>query len=56
MPRSQVERLRRDSKELTHYIQRLKKEGDQQKVYTMLKKREFIERHLSDMEEYSYSN
>ena len=53
MPRSQVERLRRDSKELSHYIQRLKKEGNQQKVYSMLKKREFIVRQLSDMEEYS---
>jgi hypothetical protein len=53
MPRSQVERLRRDSKELSHYIQKLKKEGNQQKVFSMIKKREFIERQLSDMEEYS---
>ena len=52
MPRSQVERLRRDSKELSHYIQKLKKEGNQQKVFSMIKKREFIERQLSSMEEY----
>ena len=53
MPRSQVERLRRDSKELSHYIQRLKKEGNQKKVFSMIKKREYIERQLTDMEEYS---
>lgn len=53
MPRSQVERLKRDSNELSHYIQRLKKEGNVSKVYTMIKKREFIERQLTDMEEYS---
>ena len=53
MPRSQVERLKRDSNELSHYIQRLKKEGDQKKVYTMIKKREYIERQLADMEEYT---
>ena len=53
MPRSQVERLKRDSNELSHYIQRLKKEGNQKKVYTMIKKREYIERQLADMEEYT---
>jgi len=53
MSKSQIERLRRDSKELSHYIQRLKKEGDQQRAYTMTKKRDFIERQLTDMEEYS---
>lgn len=52
MPRSQVERLKRDSNELSHYIKRLKKEGNQPKVYKMIKKREFIERQLSSMEEY----
>lgn len=52
MPNSQVERLRRDSKELNHYIQRLKKEGDQTKVFKMIKKREFIDRQISDLEEY----
>ncbi len=53
MPKSQVERLKRDSNELSHFIQRLKKEGDQNKVYKMLKKREFIDRQISDLEEYS---
>jgi predicted DNA-binding protein len=52
MPKSQVERLIRDSRELTHYIQRLKKEGNQQRAYTMIKKREFIEKQLTDIEEY----
>jgi uncharacterized membrane protein (DUF106 family) len=52
MPRSQVERLKRDYHELSHYIKRLKKEGDQTKVYKMIKKREFIDRQISDLEEY----
>lgn len=52
MPKTQLERLRKDSRELSHYIQRLKKEGNQEKVFSMIKKREFIEKQLSDVEEY----
>ena len=52
MPKSQSERLKRDYNELTHYIQRLKKEGDNSKVYKMMKKREFINRQISYLEEY----
>lgn len=52
MPKTQAERLKRDSSELSHYIQRLKKEGDQSKVYKMIKKREYIDRQLSEMKEY----
>ena len=55
MPHSQVERLKRDSNELSHYIQRLKKEGDQTKVFKMMKKREYIKQQLSTMEELDWS-
>lgn len=52
MHNTQAERLRRDSKELSHYIQKLKKEGDQSKVYKMIKKREYIESQLTEIQEY----
>lgn len=46
----QVEQLRKDSRELDHWIQRLKKEGRMDKASRLMKKREFIEAHIESIE------
>ena len=42
MSEKQLERLKRDSHELDHYIQRLKKKGRDDLVYKLSKKQAFL--------------
>ncbi len=48
---SQIERLKKDSRELDHFIKRLEKEGDESKVYKLLKKQQFLNSRINDIEE-----
>ena len=45
---SQVERLRKDSREFDHYIQNLKKKGNDSKVYKLKRKQEFLNQTILD--------
>lgn len=46
---SQIERLRKDSRELSQYANKLEKKGRTDLVYKILKKQAFIEQHIEDM-------
>jgi uncharacterized membrane protein (DUF106 family) len=47
----QIERLKKDSKELKHYIKRLQKEGNDNLVFKLQKKQQFISSRIEDMYE-----
>lgn len=47
----QIERLKRDSKELKHYMFKLEKQGNQKKAYKMKTKMEFINSKIIDIED-----
>ena len=48
---SQIERLKRDSKELKHYIQRIEKTGNAQLAYKLQKKHEYLTSRIEDIKE-----
>lgn len=47
----QIERLKRDSSELKHYISRLEKEGNDQLVYKLQKKHQYLTTKIEDLNE-----
>lgn len=48
---SQIERLKRDSKELKHYIQRIERTGNQELLYKLQKKHEYLDSRIEDIKE-----
>lgn len=46
----QVNRLRRDYNELGYFIQRLKKEGNEKKIFFLQKKQQMLELQIEDLE------
>ena len=47
---SQIERLKRDSKELKHYIKKQEKKGDSNLVYKLRAKYEYLNSRISEVE------
>jgi len=47
----QIERLKRDSKELKHFMFRLEKEGKDEHAHRMRAKLEYLNSRISDIEE-----
>ena len=45
----QLERLRKDSAELSHYIHKLNKKGETQLAFKVEKKREYLDTYISDL-------
>lgn len=43
MSRNQLERLKKDSKELSHFITKLQKQGKEEKVYKLNKKYQYLQ-------------
>lgn len=50
---AQIERLKKDSAELDNYAKKLEKKGEIQRAKKIQKKREFIERALSEVKQNS---
>jgi len=48
---SQIERLKKDSKELKHYIQKIEKTGNSQLAYKLQKKQEYLMSRIEDIKE-----
>ena len=48
---SKIERLKRDHRELKHYIRRVEKEGNDQLVFKLQKKYEYLSSKITDVEE-----
>lgn len=48
---SQIERLKKDSRELKHYIKRIEKEGNDLLVFKLQKKYNYLNSRISDIEE-----
>ncbi len=48
---SQIERLKRDSKELKHYIQRVEQTGNKHLAYKLQKKHEYLSSRIEDIRE-----
>lgn len=46
----QIERLKKDSKELKHYMFRLEKEGNNQLAYKIKSKLEYLNSRINDIE------
>jgi|TARA_B110000908_G_C10074761_1_gene366755 hypothetical protein len=46
---NQLERLRKDSAELSHYIHKLNKRGKTQLAFKVEKKREYLDTHISEL-------
>ena len=42
MTATQIERLKKDSREINYYITRLKKNGKESKAHTLMEKRDFL--------------
>ena len=51
MTSNQLERLRRDEREMGHYKARLKKEGKEQLAYRIQKKQDYLSARIQDLEE-----
>ena len=49
----QIERLKKDSKELKHYIKRLEKEGNNLLSFKLQKKAAYLSSRIDDMREYT---
>lgn len=47
---NQLERLRKDSRELGHYIHKLQKRGNSNKAYRLAKKQSFLDNSLFEVE------
>ena len=48
---SQIERLKKDSKELKHYIQKVERTGNTQLVYKLQKKHQYLASRIEDIKE-----
>ena len=48
---SQIERLKKDSKELKHYMCRVKKEGNDVLLFKLSRKYEYLNSRINDIEE-----
>ena len=48
---SQIERLKKDSRELKHYMSRVRKEGNNILLFKLTKKYEYLNSKISDIEE-----
>jgi hypothetical protein len=51
----QLERLRKDSVELSHYIHKLNKKGKTQLAFKVERKREYLDSYISDLTNSSQS-
>lgn len=51
MTSNQLERLKRDERELGHYLARLRKEGKVMLAHNIQKKKEYLNSKISDIEE-----
>ena len=51
MNANQLERLRKDERELGHYLARLKKEGKNQLAHRIKKKHEYLSSRIEDLQE-----
>lgn len=51
MQTRQLERLRKDSKELTHYIHKLNKKGRADTAYKMQRKQEYLNQQILELTE-----
>lgn len=51
MNSNQLERLRRDSREIGHYMAKLKKLGKDKLAYKIAKKQEYLESRITELEE-----
>lgn len=51
MTTNQIERLRKDAREMGHYLARLKKQGKQKQAYAIQKKQEYLHARIEDLEE-----
>lgn len=49
MTSAQIERLKKDSQELDHYIMSLKKRGKEEKAHKLLNKREFLDQTINEV-------
>lgn len=47
MTAAQIERLKKDSREINHAITRLKKKGKESKAHKLMLKREFLEQSIN---------
>ena len=47
----QIERLKRDSNELKHYMKRMEKEGNQNLVFKLQKKHDYLNSKIGEIEE-----
>lgn len=50
LQKSQIQRLKKDSKQLEHYIHRLQKKGKETLAHKIALKNEYINQHISEME------
>jgi len=48
MTAAQIERLRKDSRDLDHYIASLKKKGKEQKAHKLIAKRAFLDQTIHE--------
>lgn len=48
MTAAQIERLRKDSRDLGHYIASLKKKGKEQKAHKLMAKRAFLDQTIQE--------
>jgi uncharacterized membrane protein (DUF106 family) len=48
---SQIERLKKDSRELRNYIHKIEKQGDESLVFKLQKKYSYLNSRISDIEE-----
>lgn len=48
---TKIERLKRDQRELKHYMKRVEKEGNQQLVFKLQKKYEYLNSRIEDIQE-----
>lgn len=47
----QIDRLKKDSKELRHYIHKLNKKGRDDLAYKLAKKQEYLDQHIHELEQ-----
>jgi hypothetical protein len=49
---AQLERLRRDSRELEYFVKRLEKKGNTTKAFDLQRKKEYLNSRIEELEEY----
>lgn len=48
---SQIERLKRDSRELKHYMRKIENKGDKTLLFKLQKKHDYLESRIYDIQE-----